>query len=72
MPAHFEAATSLVGAEELKGSVVVGPDVEPYVERARTYAEAGYDGLWFHQIGVDQDGFCSFAEKELLPELKSL
>jgi coenzyme F420-dependent glucose-6-phosphate dehydrogenase len=71
MPAHFEEAASLVGADELKGSVVVGADVEPYVERAREYADAGYDGLWFHQIGTDQDGFCGFAEKELLPALSS-
>ena len=72
MPAHFEDAAALVGTEELKGSIVVGPDVEPYLDRARKYADAGYDGLWFHQIGTDQDGFCSFAEKELLPALRAL
>lgn len=71
MPAHFEDAASLVGTDELRGSVVVGTDVEPYVERARAYADAGYDGLWFHQIGTDQDGFCAFAEKDLLPALTS-
>jgi G6PDH family F420-dependent oxidoreductase len=71
MPAHFEDAAALVGAEQLKDSVVVGPDVEPYVERARQYADAGFDGVWFHQIGTDQDGFCAFAEKELLPALSS-
>ena len=70
MPAHFEDASSLVGTGELRGSVVVGPDVAPYVERAQQYAEAGYDGVWFHQIGTDQDGFCTFAEKELLPSLR--
>jgi len=70
MPAHFEDASSLVGTDELRGSVVVGSDVEPYLERAQRYAEAGYDGVWFHQIGTDQDGFCAFAEKELLPALR--
>jgi coenzyme F420-dependent glucose-6-phosphate dehydrogenase len=71
MPAHFEEASSLVGVDELRGSVIVGPDVEPYVEQAQRYAEAGYDGVWFHQIGTDQEGFCTFAEKELLPALRS-
>jgi coenzyme F420-dependent glucose-6-phosphate dehydrogenase len=70
MPAHFEDASSLVGADELRVSVVVGSDVEPYLEQAQRYAEAGYDGVWFHQIGTDQDGFCGFAEKELLPALR--
>ena len=72
MPAHFEQAASLVRADQLSGSVVVGAEVGPYVDRAREYVEAGYDGLWFHQIGTDQDGFCTFAEKELLPALASL
>jgi coenzyme F420-dependent glucose-6-phosphate dehydrogenase len=71
MPAHFEEAVSLVGPEELRASVVVGPDVDPYVERAKEYAATGYDGVWFHQIGTDQQGFCAFAEKELLPALRS-
>jgi coenzyme F420-dependent glucose-6-phosphate dehydrogenase len=70
MPAHFEEAASLIGPDELRGSIVVGPDVDLYVERASAYAEAGYDGVWFHQIGTDQEGFCTFAEKELLPALR--
>ncbi len=57
--------------DDLRGSIVTGPEPDPYIEMARRYAEAGYDGIWFHQIGTDQEGFATFAQKELLPALRS-
>ena len=41
------------------------------MEMVHTYGQAGYDGVWFHQVGTDQEGFATFAEKELLPALRS-
>ena len=35
-----------------------------------TYLEAGYDRLYFHQIGADQDGFFRFWESELRDTLE--
>jgi G6PDH family F420-dependent oxidoreductase len=69
LPDHFGDATKLVGHEDVRGSVVVGPDVDDYVEAVRTYERAGYDGVWFHQVGADQQGFADFARKDLLPAL---
>jgi hypothetical protein len=46
--------------------------VEPVVEAVRTYVDAGYDHIYFHQIGADQDGFFRFWEQELAPALKDL
>ena len=31
------------------------------------YADAGFDHLYFHQVGPDQDGFLRFFEHELRP-----
>ncbi len=33
--------------------------------------DAGIDHVYFHQIGPDQEGFCSFWEDELRPVLTS-
>ena len=33
---------------------------------------AGYDHLYFHQIGPDQEGFFRFRDDELGPALKDL
>ena len=50
-----------------------GPDiVEAVTSAAKQYVEAGYDHLYFHQIGPDQDGFFAFWEQELRPALRSV
>jgi coenzyme F420-dependent glucose-6-phosphate dehydrogenase len=66
LPDQFEDAAGLVDRDDMLERIVVGPEVGDYVE---AYARAGYDGVWFHQIGVDQEGFTAFAGKELLPAL---
>ena len=38
-------------------------------ESVGKYVDAGYDHLYFHQIGPDQDGFFRFWERELAPKL---
>ena len=53
-------------------SVPCGPDVEPVRRAVRQYLDAGYDHLYFHQIGPDQDGFFRFWESELQPALRDL
>ena len=49
-----------------------GPAVEPIVDSVRQYRDAGYDHLYFHQIGRDPDGFFRFWERELQPALRDL
>jgi coenzyme F420-dependent glucose-6-phosphate dehydrogenase len=69
MPAHFEQAASIVRPDDVRDRVVTGPDPQPYVELVGRYAVAGYDAVWFHQIGVDQAGFAKFFQDELRPAL---
>lgn len=47
-----------------------GPDPDKHLAAIKKYAEAGYDHLWLHQVGPDQDGFRQFCERELLPKLR--
>ena len=46
-----------------------GPDPEQYVEQVKAFVDAGYDHVYLHQIGPDQDGFFDFCKKELLRRL---
>jgi G6PDH family F420-dependent oxidoreductase len=66
---HFEQAAELVTEEDATTTTPCGPDVEPVVESVRSFVDAGYDHLYFHQIGPDQDGFFRFWERELRPAL---
>ena len=68
-PAHFEQLAEMVTEDQVAESIVCGPDPEPILKQVRTYLDAGFDHVYFHQVGPDQEGFLRFATKELLPRL---
>ncbi len=70
--AHMEQAASMVSEDQAVGSTPCGPELAPVLESVRTYLDAGYDHLYFHQIGPDQDGFLRFWSDELQPALADL
>lgn len=69
---HFESAAATVREEDAVASVPCGPEVEPVLASVRTFLDAGFDHLYFHQIGPDQAGFFAFWEHELQPALRDL
>jgi G6PDH family F420-dependent oxidoreductase len=69
-PALIEQAASMVREEDVTEKIVCGPDPERHLEEIRKYADLGYDHIYIHQIGPDQEGFFRFYEKNILPELK--
>lgn len=69
LPKHVEQAVAPMPLGSMTGQVVCGPDLDDHVEAARRYIDAGYDHIWFHQIGPDQDGFFDAYERHVLPEL---
>jgi coenzyme F420-dependent glucose-6-phosphate dehydrogenase len=69
VPAHFEQAAKLVKEEDVAKEVVCGADPQRHLAKINEYAEAGFDHVWVHQIGPDQEGFFQFYEKEVLPKL---
>ena len=69
LPRHFEQAAKMLSEDDLAESVVCEPDPERHLEVIRTYADAGYDHVWVHQIGPDQDGFFEFYAQEILPKI---
>ena len=48
------------------------PDPHVHVEGISTFLEAGFDHVYVHQVGSDQDGFFDFYESAVLPELAGL
>ncbi|HEX2056911.1 MAG TPA: TIGR03557 family F420-dependent LLM class oxidoreductase [Actinomycetota bacterium] len=66
-PEHFEQAAEMVTPEDVAESIPCGPDPGPIREQIDQYADAGYDHVYIHQVGPDQEGFIRFAERELLP-----
>ena len=70
LPTHFEEAAELIREEDIAESVVCGPDPERHLAAIREFIDAGYDHVYVHQIGPDQEGFFDFYERSVLPELQ--
>ena len=70
VPAHFEQATEMLSEEDLEDTVACGPDPERHVEMIGRFVDAGFDHVYVHQIGPDQEGFLRCYESEVLPRLR--
>ena len=68
-PALFAQASSIVAKESTAESVPCGPEVEPIVEAAKAYVDAGYDRLYISQMGPQQEDFFRFLDERLAPAL---
>jgi coenzyme F420-dependent glucose-6-phosphate dehydrogenase len=69
-PAHFEQAAKMVRQEDVAQAVICGPDPERHIAGVREFLEAGYDHVYIHQVGPDQEGFFRFYERDVLPKLR--
>jgi G6PDH family F420-dependent oxidoreductase len=67
LPAHFEAAAAMVTETAIAEQIVCGPDPERHLEGIRTFAEAGFDHVYVHQVGPDQASFFDLYAREVLP-----
>lgn len=69
-PAHFEDAVKLIQKEKLKEEVVLGPDAQKHIQGLQELIDMGFEQVYVHQIGPDQDGFFNFYQKEVMPKLR--
>jgi coenzyme F420-dependent glucose-6-phosphate dehydrogenase len=69
-PGHYEQAIKNVREEDVVQRVPCGPDAARHLDGIRPYVEAGFDHVYVHQIGPEQEGFLEFAARELLPSLR--
>jgi hypothetical protein len=72
LPRHFEEASQMVTEDDVAESVVCGPDPEKHLEGIQQFVDAGFDHVYLHQVGLDQEGFLAFYEREILPQAQEL
>ncbi len=68
-PKDFEAAVANVRPEDVAESVPCGPDPDKILDAFMEYVDAGYDHVYVHQVGPDQEGFFRFYTEQVLPKL---
>ena len=66
-PTDSEPLRKLIDEDQVAETVVCGPDPERHLEAIREYEHAGYDHVWVHQVGRDQDSFLRFYTERILP-----
>ncbi len=69
-PAHFEQAAAMVREDDLAQLIPCGPDPERHIAAVREFVDAGYDHVYIHQIGPDQEGFFQFYVREVMSKLR--
>ena len=69
LPRHFEQAAEMVTEDDVAELVTCGPDPERHLDAIRKYLDAGYEYVYVHQVGHEQDGFFDFYRREVLPKL---
>jgi coenzyme F420-dependent glucose-6-phosphate dehydrogenase len=66
LPRHFEQAAENVDEEAIAEAIVCGPEVDRWLEQITAFEDAGFDHVYLHQVGPDQEGFFQVAQRELL------
>jgi coenzyme F420-dependent glucose-6-phosphate dehydrogenase len=68
-PAQFEQASELLSEDAMAEIVACGPDPERHLEMIGRFHNAGFDHVYVHQIGPDQEGFMDFYARQVLPRV---
>ena len=71
-PLYLEQASKPVTPEMVKREIVCGPDPQAHVDGLAKFVKAGFDHVYVHQVGPDQEGFMRFYQREILPRAASL
>jgi G6PDH family F420-dependent oxidoreductase len=70
-PDHFEDAVKPFGLKDLPDSLVYGPDKKKHLDLIQKMIDAGYENVYIHQVGPNQEGFFDFYQREIIPEFRS-
>jgi coenzyme F420-dependent glucose-6-phosphate dehydrogenase len=64
-PAHFGQLADLLTEEQAVGPTPCGPDLDAIAASVQEYLDVGYDHVYLHQIGSDQDALIDVWKSEL-------
>jgi G6PDH family F420-dependent oxidoreductase len=68
-PKIFEGAAEMVTPEMIAENIICGNDVDENVAEIQKYADAGFDHIYIHQVGSDQETFFEFYQQKVMPKL---
>jgi coenzyme F420-dependent glucose-6-phosphate dehydrogenase len=69
-PEQISAAASHITAADLDGAVRISADLGEHVEWLRADLDRGFDRLYLHEVGPEQERFVDTFGREVLPRLR--
>jgi coenzyme F420-dependent glucose-6-phosphate dehydrogenase len=72
LPEHFEQLTSMVTEDMVAKEIICGPDPRKHLDQIKKFADAGFDHVYVHQVGPDQDSFFEGYRNNVLPEVEAI
>jgi probable non-F420 flavinoid oxidoreductase len=70
-PAQIAAAAAHVTPDDLDSAVRISSDLGRHVDWLRADFARGFDGLFLHEVGPEQERFVEVFGREVLPQLRS-
>ena len=67
---HFDEMVSVVTEDMVAEAIPCGPDASKTIEQIQKFVDAGFDHVYIHQIGSNQEGFFDWASREILPQFQ--
>ena len=69
-PEDFREMAKLVRPENFRNRVTLTPDLDRHVELIQHYIDLGFDEVYVHNVGRNQDEFIERYGREVIPNLK--
>ncbi|HLO17195.1 MAG TPA: TIGR03557 family F420-dependent LLM class oxidoreductase [Anaerolineales bacterium] len=69
-PKHFEDVVEAMGEPKIPEDSILGPNPNPCLKAIQSLQDDGFDHIYLHQIGPEQEGFLKFFKTDLLPLLE--
>lgn len=69
-PEHFDVASSHVRPEDVARAVVVSADLDRHAAYLAHLAEVGFDEIYLHHVGQEQDAFVDAFAERVLPQIR--
>jgi probable non-F420 flavinoid oxidoreductase len=65
----FDEAASYIRREDLPSSVIVSSDPDEHVRRLQEFVDLGFDRIYLHHVGKEQERFLDVFGERVLPRL---
>jgi alkanesulfonate monooxygenase SsuD/methylene tetrahydromethanopterin reductase-like flavin-dependent oxidoreductase (luciferase family) len=69
-PEDFEAMAKLVRPENFKNRVLITPDPDEHVTYLQHFLDLGFDEVYVHNVGREQEPFITIYGEKVIPKLR--